>query len=91
MGKVINEHKISITLVTAVLCAMVIFKSGLTLGSEQAKLKDKVTSNTQTIKQVVAECKLEKKAQAEFNKKVGNAVLIMQKDIEYLINKDKEK
>lgn len=89
MGKTINEHKISITLITAALCAVFLFQSGIYIGSAQAKIKDNVAANQKNIKEIQDDCKTAQNEQNKINKEVLKRLIEMQKDIEYIKKKSK--
>lgn len=84
MGKVINEHKISVTLITAVLCALFIFKVSFSLGADQAKVKDNVQVNTDTIVKLNLTCEQRAVEQSKINREVSKSLIEIKSDLKYI-------
>jgi ABC-type transporter MlaC component len=91
MAKLVNNHTITFTVGTAVICFLVVFKFAFSLGAEQKQIITTVTQNKQVIEKHIEEDKQQRKDDAERRRLVDEAIIKMVKDIEYIKKELKKK
>jgi hypothetical protein len=84
MTQMINNHKITLTIGTAVICTIAVFTFAFSLGAEQKEIKTTALRTEVKIDKHIEEEERQKKEDQARQRRVDNAIISMQKDIEYI-------